>query len=122
MFLDPSELGPYGEKLAVSFLARQGYEILEQNFKSYFGEIDIIARHNGVYCFVEVKTRQNDSRGDALESVTKSKQRKIWKTAQSYMQQNSLDEVDARFDVIGISLDKPENESIELITNAFEMD
>ena len=79
------ELGESGEQLAVEFLSSKGYKILERNFKSKLGEIDIVAKDKKTICFIEVKTRSNLEKGLPQESITMRKQHQISKTALSYL-------------------------------------
>lgn len=93
-------IGRSGERKAAKFLSRKGYKILELNYRCRFGEIDIIAADGDVTVFVEVKTRSSDKFGLGYESVVRSKQDKLMKTAQHYMMENG--ESPARFDVVSI--------------------
>ncbi|MCL6628515.1 MAG: YraN family protein, partial [Armatimonadetes bacterium] len=77
-----STLGTQGEILAAKHLESLGYEIIERNYRSQFGEIDIVASQNGDLVFVEVKTRRNAKFGYPSESVNLKKQQKIIRTAQ----------------------------------------
>ena len=108
-------VGAEYEKLAGEYLKTQGYEIIEYNFYSRSGEIDIIARHDGYLVFIEVKYRDNDRSGHPLEAVSISKQRTISKCAAYYMKKKHLYDVSVRFDVVGILGDK-----VEVIPNAFD--
>lgn len=112
-------LGIKGEEAAVEFLLHKGYKIVAKNFKSHFGEVDIIALDGKTLVFVEVKTRSNDSFGLPHESVIQRKMRHIIRTAQYYL--SRLKEVPlARFDVISIQeIDGKPN--IEHIKDAFEL-
>lgn len=93
--------GKLGEDHVVSLLTQQGFEILEQNYHSRFGEIDIIAENEKYIVFVEVKTREKDGLTTPLEAITPSKQRKIIMTAQRYLQENpSL--LQPRFDAAAV--------------------
>lgn len=109
------EVGANYEKIAGEHLILQGYEIIEYNFYSRVGEIDIVAKHNGYLVFVEVKYRENAGKGHPLEAITLKKQRSISKCAFYYMQKNKLHDVPIRFDVVGIL-----GEEIQVIQNAFE--
>lgn len=102
--INTKELGRRGENAAVNFLVRKGYQILERNWTCRFGEADIIALdEDGTVCFVEVKTRRTTDAGLPEEAVTKEKQRRYEKLALTYMMEaNWDDDVDLRFDVIGI--------------------
>jgi putative endonuclease len=77
-------LGKLGEDLAVRHLKRNRYRIVERNFRSKFGEIDIVALENGDLVFVEVKTRWSQSFGPPEEAITPWKIRRIIKAAQYF--------------------------------------
>lgn len=79
------QIGDKGEDLAVSELEKSGYKIIERNFRTRFGEIDIIARDADVLVFVEVKAKTSSRFGSPAEMVTKRKQFKIKNTAQCYI-------------------------------------
>lgn len=114
------DCGKAGEDAAAELLRKKGYEIVCRNSHSRFGEIDIIARNAEYLVFVEVKTREEHYQVSPLEAVTKSKQRKIVKTAVLYLQKNPTP-LQPRFDVIGIVM-KPDTQtvrSVEHIENAF---
>ena len=108
-------IGSRYEKIAGEYLKKQGYQIIEYNFYSRFGEIDIIAKHQGYLVFVEVKYRENDKNGHPLEAVSVAKQRTISKCAFYYLQKYKVQEEPVRFDVVGIL-----GEEIQVIQNAFE--
>ena len=106
MFLFKSKnIGDMGEKKAVKFLKKKGYKILETNFKTNFGEIDIIAKKDEYICFVEVKTRSTDDFGEPREAVDFYKQKKITSVAQYYITKQK-DDVLCRFDVIEVKYKK----------------
>ena len=115
MIPNKRKVGANYEKIAGEYLISQGYEIIEYNFYSRFGEIDIVARQNGYYVFVEVKYRENKEKGHPLEAVSVNKQRTISKCAFYYLQRYGLGDVPVRFDVVGILGDK-----IQVIQNAFD--
>lgn len=108
-------IGADYEKQAGEYLIRQGYEIIEYNFYSRHGEIDIIAMHEGYLVFVEVKYRKDSSSGYPLEAISFSKQKSICKCAMYYMKKNALFDVPVRFDVVGIL-----NDQMQVIQNAFD--
>ena len=114
------KLGSKGEDLAASFLEDRGYCILERNYRVKIGEIDIIAKDNDTYCFVEVKTRKTRSRGSALESIADYKQHKLSKIALWYLQSKNLFDVKVRFDVVAIQLRELEPPEISFIKDAFD--
>ena len=103
------------EKIAGEYLKKCGYQIIEYNFYSRHGEIDIIARHEGYLVFVEVKYRENDRKGDPLEAVSIQKQRTISKCALYYMKKKGIQDVSVRFDVVGILGDE-----IQVLQNSFD--
>ena len=118
---DPrTRLGRTGEDLAFKFLKRKGYHILERNYKSPLGEIDIIAREGRTLVFVEVKTRSTSDFGTAKWAVNIRKQRKVSLVALDYLKQRSLLDHPARFDVVAVDLDQ-EDKKIELFQNAFDL-
>lgn len=94
--------GAVGENMAVDYLRSNGYEILERNFTAVEGEIDIIALHDHVLVFVEVKESADDKFGTPAERVTKAKQRKISQVASRYIRKYRYYEIDVRFDVIEV--------------------
>ncbi|CAG37536.1 YraN family protein [Desulfotalea psychrophila] len=114
--------GAEGEYLACRFLKKQGYVILQKNYRKKYGEIDIIAQEGGDLVFVEVKTRSNSDWGSPVAAVTKQKQRKIIRVAQTYLAETELFDEAIRFDVIGIILDENSPPIFELIHNAFELE
>lgn len=114
------QIGNMGEDIAVDYLKKSGYIILDRNFKCKIGEIDIIGKDNNYIVFIEVKTRYGNKYGIPSESVTYLKQRKIYKTAEVYILKNKLHKSNFRFDVIGITLNN-DIPSIRLIKNAFQI-
>ena len=113
--------GREGEELAVRFLKKSGYGIVERNYRCPYGEIDIIARDGKVLVFVEVKARTSGAFGLPKESVDRRKQRHIIKASADYLAKNGLAESPARFDVVSIEIDgKGGGASTELIKNAFD--
>lgn len=112
------EIGITGENLACNFLLDKGYFILERNFRTKSGEIDIIARNNNIIIFVEVKTRSNNNYGFPYESVNYRKQQKIIRVAQNYINFKRLHDNQFRFDIIEVFF-KMGNNKINHIRNAF---
>jgi putative endonuclease len=103
--LHKQALGKHGEDLAVSYLQKHGYNIIERNFKARYGELDIICTKNNTLIFVEVKTRIGEKYGKPEESVTPWKLREVVKTAEYYtITHDHLPEA-LRIDVIAIQLD-----------------
>ena len=115
--------GDIGEKIASSWLEKnKNFIILDRNYSTRYGEIDIIAQDHDFYVFVEVKYRYGNTHGSPYEAVTPAKQDKIAKGALCYMQKNELDiNVPIRFDVVEISEDKDSGAKyIRHTENAFE--
>jgi len=113
-----NDLGRLGEKLAKDFLVAKGYQILEQNWVCGHKEIDIIAKDGNELVIVEVKTRRVTYLVDPEETVDKYKQQFLIWAADSYVQRNNLD-VDVRFDIVAIVIDKNNEHRIEHIEDAF---
>ena len=111
-------LGDAGEDLAAAALKKQGYKIVERNWRSPLGEVDLIARHRGFLVLVEVKTRRNLTFGGPREAVSPAKQAKLRRLAEYYIREKRLGEVPVRFDVVGISIISDKQE-IEIIPDAF---
>ena len=111
------QYGQKSEELAAGYLKKQGYEILQRNYRTRLGEIDIIARDDQTIVFVEVKARRTERAGSVKASITKTKKMKITRLAQYYLKQSGGYNRKARFDVVMI---KGDGESIELIRNAFD--
>lgn len=113
------KLGRKGEDLALVLCREKGFIIVEQNYRTPMGEIDIIAKDGELYVFIEVKTRRGNAYGAPFEAVTQRKREKIKKVALSYMKRFKK-EVPARFDVISISM-KGNIPSLDYIQDAFEV-
>lgn len=112
-----NELGKLGEELAVAFLQKNGYEILETNYTFQKAEIDIIAQKEITLAIVEVKTRSSIEFGLPQDFVKPKKIQLLVKAVNEYVISNDL-EVDVRFDIIAIS--KEDNDfKIEHIEDAF---
>ncbi|MBN1354671.1 YraN family protein [bacterium] len=97
-------IGDLGEGFARGYLVRQGYRILHSPFRCRIGEIDIVAVHNDVLVFIEVKTRRGDRFGSGLDAVDSGKQRKIIRAAKYYLKYKlALPLSIFRFDVLAIN-------------------
>ena len=114
-------LGKEGEKIAVEYLKKKGYTILEKNYTTSSGEIDIISLIDACLVFVEVKTRSGLSHGSPLAAVQVKKQQQICRVAQEYLIKSGNTDCDARFDVIGIIVGRQSSPVIEHIADAFEL-
>ncbi|GAA5523940.1 UPF0102 protein RPA0323 [Microbulbifer aestuariivivens] len=106
------------ELIAAEHLTRAGLQVIEQNFHTRCGEIDLIARDGETLVFVEVRFRKNRTFGGAAASVDRRKQQKLLAAANSFLQQRRLDSP-CRFDVIAIE-GSDSGQSIDWIKGAFE--
>ena len=113
-------LGRTGEDTAALFLVSRGYRILERNYRTRSGEIDLIGLHQGTVAFIEVKTRSNNAFGAPELAVNERKQQRMTKAALGYIKAKKLHQVPCRFDVVAINT--ANEQQVELIQNAFEMD
>ncbi len=113
---DPHLLGPEGEQIAADYLAREGYRIMERNYRFHRNEIDIIALQKQTLCFVEVKTRFSSAHGHPAEAVTPQKQREIIKAARAYLTLFGKIDTDCRFDVVAILVQGMEENRINSFT------
>ncbi len=114
------QFGKESESVAVKLLKKRGYKIVEQNYRTKLGEIDIIAREKDTLVFVEVKSRKSASYGNPKYAVTPKKMRKISMVALYFLKMTNQSTSKARFDVVSISHDK-KNPEIEIIKNAFDL-
>lgn len=113
------ELGMMGEKLALDYLKKNRFKILETNYRSNHGEIDIIARKKKTLFFIEIKTRSSDAFGTPAESVTAKKQEHLIKTAEYYLYNQRRTFTEHSFSVIEIYPDGNDSYEINLIEDAF---
>jgi len=112
-----NELGKLGEELAVDFLQKEGYEILETNWVFQKAELDIIARKGNIVAAVEVKTRSSVEFGLPQEFIKPKKIQLLTKAMNEYVISNDFD-VNVRFDVISIYKNDKKFE-IEHLIDAF---
>ena len=84
------------------YLRRRGYTLVERNYRTRYGELDLILRHQDTLVFVEVKMRRGVGFGDPLEAVTARKQAAIRALAERYLSEREPDLEAVRFDVVGI--------------------
>ena len=111
------ELGKEGEQLAVDFLQKKGYQILDRNWRFQKAEVDIIAQVSKTLAVVEVKTRSTSEFGNPQDFVKPQKIRLLVNAVDEYVQQNDLD-VEVRFDIIAITK-KGNGFDIEHLEDAF---
>lgn len=113
------QIGKLGEQLTMKYLADHGCEVVECNYHSPYGEIDVVAKTATHLLFVEVKTRTENGKYPAKSAVTKTKQQRLWKTALQYLQECQL-ELQPRFDVAEVYLSAEGKAYIHYIKAAFE--
>lgn len=108
--------GQKGEQMAAEFLEKQGYKILETNWRFLNLEADIIAEKSKTLVIAEVKTRKSNYFGEPESFVTKQKQKNLIKIANAYIERKQLD-LEVRFDIISVVLN--DQTSIKHIEDAF---
>ncbi|HLB24739.1 MAG TPA: YraN family protein [Nitrospirota bacterium] len=123
---DPKAFGKKGEELAAKHLEKLGYKVLDKNYRTPVGELDIVAMDGGVVVFVEVKSRRDTSFGAPELAVNAHKRRQLTRAAYLYLTRKRKAGMPCRFDVVGISAvpggaggAKPAYE-IKVIRDAFE--
>lgn len=117
MEINKRKIGKQYEENAKNYLKKKGYHILEENFFSKRGELDLIAKESGYLVFIEVKYRSSLQNGYPEEAITKCKIRSLYETANYYKYINHISEdTPCRFDVVAIL-----GEEIHLIQNAIEL-
>ncbi len=114
-----SELGLQGERLAETFLRKRGLKTLERRFSTPVGEIDLIMRAAETVVFVEVKTLRDRTFKDPQDQVTRSKQRKLLKAANWFLNRKRWMDKPCRFDVVAVVLPKAGEPEIEHFPDAF---
>ena len=114
---DNTQLGKWGEQEAAVFLQRKGYQIVAQNHRTPYGEIDLVAEDAGGLIFVEVKTRRSTEYGLPEEAVTELKRSHMIDSAESYLQEQPDFSGDWRIDVIAILVEKHKQVEIKHFEN-----
>ncbi len=112
-----NELGKKGEQLAVDFLLKNNYDILERNYRFDKAEVDIIAKKDDILAVVEVKTRSSLDFGNPQDFVKPKQIKNLVKAVDEYVTENDLD-VEVRFDIIAI-VKENKTYNIEHLENAF---
>jgi putative endonuclease len=111
-----SNAGELAEQLAAQYLQKQGLKLLHTNFRSRFGEIDLIMQDAETHVFIEVRLRSNPKFGGAAASIDARKQAKLLKTAKFYL--SKLKQIPpCRFDAV--LMQASDNNHIEWVKNAF---
>ncbi|MCL4171437.1 UNVERIFIED_CONTAM: hypothetical protein GTU68_056272 [Idotea baltica] len=112
-----NELGKEGERLALIHLQKNGYQILEHNYRYLKAEVDIIALKEGTLAIVEVKTRSTRDFGLPQDFVSKKQIKRLVMATDYYVNLNDLT-VEVRFDIIAVIIDKNKVE-LEHLEDAF---
>ncbi len=118
-YLQKQDLGKWGEQVAMQFLVNQGIQITAKNFRSRYGEIDLIGTDGRSLMFFEVKTRQSQQFGAPDEAVSGDKLKRIQNTAMMYISKFYMQEPLWRIDIISIMRNpKTESHTVQWIKNA----
>ncbi len=118
--MNKRNIGNQAEEMALNYLQSKGLMVIDRNFQTKMGEIDLIMKDQNELVFVEVRMRADASFGDGAATVDARKQRKICLTALAYLQRHKLNEHFCRFDVISIQHKNTQTNHINWIKNAFE--
>lgn len=111
-----------GERITENFLVSRGFRILDKNFVTPYGEIDLVAERDGFVVFVEVKTRTSCRFGPPLASITETKKKHVLKNCQYYLNNFDLCETPCRIDAVGVILDDDHAfRKLEHVKNAIEL-
>lgn len=119
MGIESYEIGKVGEQIAEQYLIAKGYQILERNYRSQQGEIDLIAKDKDMLVFVEVKNYSFRSLGSPVGAVRKAKKDSIIHAAQTYLFKKEIKNTYSRFDVLTIYRKYDGSQKIEHYINAF---
>jgi len=122
MGIESYQIGKKGEEIAEKYLIQCGYEILEKNFHSQQGEIDIVAREGDFLVFIEIKNYSFRSFGSPLGAIRKSKRENLIHAARTYIHKKNIKGINCRFDVVTIYRRPDGSRAIELFKNAFQAD
>ena len=112
------EIGNIGEIEAINYLKNLGYIILDHNFYTKSGEIDIIAKDKKEYVFFEVKCRQTNKFGKPIDAINKRKEKHILFASRYYIYKHGLEKNLIRFDAIEVYI-KGKNRYVNHIKNVF---
>jgi len=113
--------GQQGEALACDYLIEQGLRLISKNYHCRYGEIDLIMQQDQTIVFIEVRSRKSTNLVDAATSINWSKQQKLQRSAEDYLQKKNIHaSIPARFDVIAISHSQNETTKIDWIQNAID--
>lgn len=114
-----SRIGRSAEIAAAAELGRRGYRIVASNYRWRFGEIDFVAEESAALVFIEVRCKRTSDYGSPAESITFAKQKKLIVTAQHYLDEHGLHDIDCRFDVVEVVAREGKLVVGDIIRNAF---
>jgi putative endonuclease len=120
MKMSNKETGKRGEDIAALYLKKRGYRLTDRNYRCPLGEIDIVARDGEDVVFVEVKSRKSLDFGEPEAAVNRKKQIKLSKIALTYINENDIDNRNARFDVVAVVFSGKDTQ-LRHIKNAFDL-
>lgn len=113
-------VGKYGEIAAANYLRRHHYKLYDVNYRSRFGEIDLIMTKGRYIVFIEVKTRSENSIAEPAEFVDAAKQQKMIQTARCFLSQSKTN-FQPRFDVVEVFFENGSIKSVKHLENAFTL-
>ncbi len=111
--------GRIGEEIARIYLEEKGFKIIEQNYHSQQGEVDLIAKYKDFLVFIEVKSYSFRSFGSPYGAITKNKRNSIIHAARTYLYRNKIKDVNCRFDVLSIYHNRDGSNQIDHLEDAF---
>lgn len=116
-----NRIGADGEEIARKYLREKGYAILESNWSTTFGELDIVAKRGDELVFVEVKTRRGTGTEAALEAVTAAKHERMLKAVYQYLHDHDIDtDTQWRIDVIAVAIQAGGRPQVDHVEDAFD--
>ena len=113
------DLGAAGERAAWRALKKHGYRLLARNWRCPYGELDVVALHQGVLCFVEVKSQSAGAGVDPAEEVTPLKQQRLSRAAAEFLRRSGRTDRLCRFDLVTVRFDARGEPAAEIIPDAF---
>jgi len=120
--MDRVEVGTRGEDAAAAYLERVGMQIVDRNWRSGRGELDIVALDGDTLVLCEVKTRTTSTQGTPEEAVSPAKQKRLIRLARAYLAAAGLEPVAVRFDVISIRVLGPDRALLRHHRDAFVLE
>lgn len=120
MSRDTDDFGERGEAVASAVLARKGYRIIERNYRSRWGELDVVAYDGATLVFIEVKSRRGSRFGEPVYAVDRRKRARLVRLAQQYLVSRRLGEPLCRFDIVVVDERGPGPPRVDVIPNAFD--